>query len=397
MPSSHGTRETRCPQYTAVAGLLSLFVVAQVWALPPAAGADSPAPPVVPAISASLQQFVDRGDLAGAVALVAQRGKLVHLGAVGYADVETERPMRPETLFSIMSMTKPVAAAAALICCDDGKLSLDEPLARWLPEFDQPPNITITLRHVLTHTSGLFSDQRNTGTLAETVARLAKQKLQFEPGARWLYSPGLTVAGRAVEVASGLPFDEFVDKRICQPLKMSDTHFRLLSDDEKRLAATYAYNSRDKVLSPVQINFLGPMETRSPNPSGGLYSTAPDLHRFYQMLLGRGELEGVRILKPETVDEMRRPQTGELKAGFVPGSAWGLGVGLVQQPQGITAMLSPGTFGHGGMLGTQAWADPQRQAVLILLIQRAGLPNSDASEYRLAFQQAAAAALDAGE
>lgn len=397
MPSSHGTRETRCPQYTAVAGLLSLFVVAQVWALPPAAGADSPAPPVVPAISASLQQFVDRGDLAGAVALVAQRGKLVHLGAVGYADVETERPMRPETLFSIMSMTKPVAAAAALICCDDGKLSLDEPLARWLPEFDQPPNITITLRHVLTHTSGLFSDQRNTGTLAETVARLAKQKLQFEPGARWLYSPGLTVAGRAVEVASGLPFDEFVDKRICQPLKMSDTHFRLLSDDEKRLAATYAYNSRDKVLSPVQINFLGPMETRSPNPSGGLYSTAPDLHRFYQMLLGRGELDGVRILKPETVDEMRRPQTGELKAGFVPGSAWGLGVGLVQQPQGITAMLSPGTFGHGGMLGTQAWADPQRQAVLILLIQRAGLPNSDASEYRLAFQQAAAAALDAGE
>lgn len=303
--------------------------------------------------------------------------------------------MQPDTLFSIMSMTKPVAAVAALICCDDGKLSLDEPLARWLPEFEQSPNNTITLRQVLTHTSGLFSDQRNTGTLADTVARLAKQKLQFAPGARWQYSPGLTVAGRAVEVASGLPFDEFVATRICQPLKMRNTRFRLSAEDEARLATTYGYNSREKKLSVLQLNFLGPMEMRSPNPSGGLYSTASDMFRFYQMLLGRGELDGVRILNPDTVDEMRRPQTGELKAGFVPGSVWGLGIGLVQQSVGITAMLSPGTFGHGGMLGTQAWADPKQEAIMILLIQRAGLPNSDASEYRLAFQQVAAQALEA--
>ena len=396
MPGCHATRVTRFPCYTVVVGLLSLVAVTQAWGAAPAAGVDSPVRPSMPAISASLQQFVDRGDLAGAVALVGQRGTLVHLDAVGYADVETQRPMRPDTLFSIMSMTKPVAAVAALICCDDGKLALDEPLARWLPEFDQPPNNVITLRHVLSHTSGLFSDQRNTGTLAETVARLAKQKLQFEPGSRWLYSPGLTVAGRAVEVVSGIPFDEFVEQRICQPLQMHDTHFRLSPDDERRLATTYAYNSRDKVLSIARLNFLGPMETRSPNPSAGLYSTAADLFRFYGMLLGRGELDGVRILKAETVDEMCRPQTGQLKAGFVPGSAWGLGVGLVQQPEGITATLSPGTFGHGGMLGTQAWADPKRQAVMILLIQRSGLPNSDASEYRQAFQQAAVSTLDAG-
>ena len=368
---------------------------ATVVAEPPTSTLESATQPRVPAISASLQQFVDRGDLAGAVMLVAQHGKVLHLDAVGDADVESKRPMQQDTLFSIMSMTKPVAAVAALICCDDGKLSLDEPLARWLPEFDQPPNNTITLRQVLTHTSGLFSDQRNTGTLAETVARLAKQKLQFAPGARWQYSPGLTVAGRAVEVASGLAFDEFVDTRICQPLGMRDTRFRLSAEDEARLATTYNYNSREKKLSVLQLNFLGPMETRSPNPSAGLYSTALDLYRFYRMLLGRGELDGVRILKSATVDEMRRPQTGELKAGFVPGSVWGLGIGLVQQPQGITAMLSPGTFGHGGMLGTQAWADPQREAIMILLVQRAGLPNSDASEYRLAFQQAAAEALEA--
>jgi CubicO group peptidase (beta-lactamase class C family) len=361
---------------------------------PPASAPAKSVLPRVPEISASLQQFVDRGDLAGAVMLVAQHGKLLHLDAVGLANVEQQRVMQPDDLFSIMSMTKPIAAVAALICCDDGTLSLDEPLARKLPEFDHAPHNTITLRHVLTHTSGLLSDQRNTGTLAETVARLAQQKLQFVPGERWQYSPGLTVAGRAVEVASGLPFDEFVATRICQPLKMHETRFRLSAEDEARLATTYNYNSREKKLTPAQITFLGPMETRSPNPSGGLYSTASDLFRFYQMLLGRGELDGVRILRPETVDEMLRPQTGDLKAGFVPGSVWGLGVGLVQRPEGVTAMLSPGTFGHGGMFGTQSWADPQRGAIMIMLIQRAGLPNGDASEYRLAFQTAAAQALE---
>lgn len=367
---------------------------AQALAEPALADKETTAAPQVAAVSASLQQFVERGDLAGAVALVAQGGQLRHLAAVGYADVETQRPMQTDNLFSIMSMTKPVAAVAALICCDDGKLTLDDPLARWLPEFDQPPNNTITLRHVLTHTSGLFSDQRNIGSLAETVAKLAKQKLQFTPGERWQYSPGLTVAGRAAEVASGMPFDEFVDKRICQPLGMRDTSFRLAPADRERLATTYAYNSREKLLTPAKLDFLGPMETRSPNPSAGLYSTAADLFRFYQMLLEHGELNGVRILEAETVAEMVRPQTGQLKAGFVPGSVWGLGVGLVQQPEGITAMLSPGTFGHGGMLGTQAWADPVQDAVFLLLIQRVGVPNSDASEYRQAFQQSAVAALN---
>lgn len=212
--------------------------VAPVVAEPPTSTLETSVQPRVPAISASLQQFVDRGDLAGAVMLVAQHGKVLHLDAVGYADVESKRPMQQDTLFSIMSMTKPVAAVAALICCDDGKLSLDEPLARWLPEFDQPPNNTITLRQVLTHTSGLFSDQRNTGTLAETVARLAKQKLQFAPGARWQYSPGLTVAGRAVEVASGKPFDEFVDTRICQALKIRDFGSRLKMRRVWRLLTT---------------------------------------------------------------------------------------------------------------------------------------------------------------
>lgn len=372
-----------------------LSIAAAVQAQPAAETLAESAPPRVAAISAALQPFVERGDLAGAVALVGQRGKIVHLDGVGLADVESQRPMRGDTVFSIMSMTKPIAAVAALICCDEGKLSLDKPLATWLPEFKDAPHNTITLRQALTHTSGLFSDQRNTGTLEATVARLAKQKLQFEPGARWMYGPGLTVAGRAVEVASGMPFDQFVATRICEPLAMDDTSFRLTPEDEKRLASTYAYNSREKKLTRSKFDFFGPMETRSPNPSGGLYSTATDLFRFYQMLLQRGELDGVRLLKPETVDEMCRAQTGDLKAGFVPGTVYGLGVGVVRESEGVTAMLSPGSFGHGGMLGTQAWADPHNEAVMILLIQRVGLPNGDGSEYRLEFQRAAAAALAA--
>ncbi|MBX7167092.1 MAG: beta-lactamase family protein [Pirellulales bacterium] len=356
--------------------------------------AAAPAAPRVAAVSESLQQFVDRGDLAGAVALVARHGKLVHLDAVGYADVESRRDLEPDALFAIMSMTKTFTAVAALICCDEGKLALDDPIARTLPEFAHVPLDTITLRQAMSHTSGLFSDQRNVGSLAETVARLAEQTPRFAPGEKWMYSPGLTVAGRMVEVAAGMPFDEFVAARICQPLGMRDTHFRLTAGDEPRLATVYNYQSGKQQLSPAKMDwFLGPMDTRSPNPSGGLYSTVADLFRFYQMLLNGGALDGTRILKTETVAEMSRSQTGDLKAGFVPGTAYGLGVGVVLQPEGVTAMLSPGTFGHGGMLGTQAWVDPQKQAIMILLIQRLGLPNADASEYRQAFQQAAAAAL----
>lgn len=367
------------------------------WAAPPAA-AEAPAPgtaaaPVIEAISASLRPFVERQELAGAVALVAVDGQIIHLDALGLADVESGRPMTTETLFSIMSMTKPVAAVAALILCDEGRLALDEPVAKHLSEFAAPPYDEITLRHLLTHTSGLFSDQVNRGTLAETVAKLGKVKLNFTPGTRWLYSPGLTVAGRLVEVVSGQPFHEFVAARICGPLGMQDTTFYPTPEQLARLASVYAHDAKEKKLARAPLDFLGKLETRSPNPSAGLYSTARDLLRFYQMLLGGGELDGTRILSAETVAEMTRPQTGELRAGFVPGSAWGLGVGLVSEPQGVTATLSPGTFGHGGMLATQSWADPQRGAVYILLVQRLGVLNSDASDFRGAFQEAAGAAV----
>jgi len=349
--------------------------------------------PRVDNISDSLRPFVDRHELSGAVALVAKHGKIIHLDGVGLADVANNRPMTSDTIFSIMSMTKPIVSVAALILCDEGKLSLDEPIKKWLPEFDKPQLDSITLRHLLTHTSGVVGDQRNVGSLADTATMLSGKSLHHQPGSQWLYSPGITVAGRLVEVASGQPLDEFLAQRICRPLGMQDTTFKPNAEQLQRLASVYAYDPRDKQLHEANTTFLGPLETRSPNPSGGLYATAFDLFRFYQMLLNGGELEGQRILKPETVAEMTRPQTGDLKAGFVPGSAWGLGVGLVREPQGVTSMLSAGTFGHGGMLGTQSWADPQKKAIYIVLVQSLGLVSADGAEYRRAFQQTASDAI----
>lgn len=349
--------------------------------------------PRLPGVSARMQSFVDREEIAGAVTLVSKDGKIVHLDAVGWADLENRKPMTTESVFAIMSMTKPVAAVAALLLCDEGKLELDEPIAKHLPEFSDGDRKSITLRLLLSHTSGLGGNQQNEGTLAESARAFAKRPLGFEPGSKWAYSPGISVAGRLVEVASGQPFDKFLDERIFQPLGMNETTFYPNENQSSRLARLYKRTGEGKPLEIAENRFLGSPETRTPNPSGGLFSTARDLERFWRMLLDGGELDGVRILSRDMVREMVTPQTKDLKAGFVPGSAWGLGVGIVKEPTGVTAMLAPGTFGHGGAFGTQVWVDPKTKTIYLLLIQRVGIINSDASPYRLGFQEAAAAAL----
>jgi len=341
--------------------------------------------PEIPSVAAKMKDFVDQGELAGAVTLVAKDGKIVHLDAVGWEDREKKQPMRPDSLFSIASMTKPMTAVAALMLVEQGKLSLDEPIAKWLKEFDTDRGRTITLRHLLTHTSGLMGNQQNVGTLAETSKEIAGRPIAFAPTKSWMYSPGISVAGRLVEVASGETLEDFLSKNIFTPLKMVDTTYHPNSEQLSRLAQLY----KGKALERADNWFLGPLENRTPNPSGGLYSTANDLFRFYQMLLNGGELDGARILSNEMVAEMTRPQTGKLKAGFVPGSVWGLGVGIVQEPTGVTSTLSTGSFGHGGLYGTQVWADPKKKTIYILLIQKIGIVNSDASPYRKAFQELA--------
>ena len=350
-------------------------------------------------IDERMNEFVDQHQISGVVTLVANADSVLHHSAVGLADVEQSRAMQKDTLFSIASMTKPITAAAVMILQDEGRLSIDDAVSKYIPEFklaklkDAPAEREITIRDVLTHTSGLGGEQQNMGTLKETGQKLAQRPLDFQPGTRWQYSPGLSVCGCVVEAASGQPFDVFLQQRIFQPLGMAETSFNPTSDQQKRVARLYKPGPDKQSLVPTThwINDLS--SERTPNPSGGLFSTATDLVKFYQMMLNGGELNGKRILSAEAVQEMTRVQTGELTTGFTPGNGWGLGVCIVRQPQGATAMLSPGSYGHGGAFGTQGWIDPQRQLIFVLLIQRTEFGNSDASELRGDFQRLAVEAV----
>ncbi len=350
------------------------------------------------AIDQAMQKFVDDRVVSGAVTLVARDGRIVHLGAVGLADLEASRRMQADSMFLIASMTKPVTASAIMMLQDAGKLSVDDPVTKYLPEFADaklesgPPSRPITLKDVLTHTSGLGGEQRTEATLEETVRSIVKRPLAFQPGTKWQYSPGLNICGRIVEVVSKQPFDEFVAEHLFKPLGMRDTTFRPNEAQRARLAKIYNVGPDGKLV-PGAHWLADDWRDRAANPSGGLYSTAADMARFYQMVLDGGTYNGKRILSREAVAQMTSVQTGELKTGFTDGNGWGLGWCIIRKPQGITEMLSPGTYGHGGAFGTQGWVDPQRRMILVLMIQRVGLPNSDGSDLRRSLQQLAVEAV----
>lgn len=366
-------------------------------------------------LARTLEPFVDQGEISGAVTLVATSDRILHEDAVGLADIVSGRPMRPDALFWIASMTKPMTAIAVLMLQDEGRLSLDDPVETHLPEFKKPwrietqsdterrlvrPRRPVTLRDLLTHTSGLgdVPSPRPHATLAELVTAYAREPLAFEPGSRWSYSnAGINTLGRVVEVVSGTPFAEFLHTRLFRPLRMKDTTFWPSRSQARRLATAYAPGAVAGELMETPIAFLQgdlPDRRRTPFPAGGLFSTARDVARVYQMMLQGGIWEGNRLLSAAAVAELTRTQTGDLKTGFVEGMSFGLGFAVVKTPMGVTAMFSPGTFGHGGAYGTQSWADPQRGVICILMIQRAKLPNADASDMRRVFQQAVIEALE---
>jgi CubicO group peptidase (beta-lactamase class C family) len=359
--------------------------------------------PRLPAVTEAMQSFVDRGEVAGVVTLVGQPGRLLHLDAQGFRDVAAADPMRVDDLFWIASMTKPMTCTALLTLQDDGKLSIDDPASKYLPEFaevkladGQPPRQPVLIRHLLTHTAGLGEIPRvkapDTRTLAEQSRLLAAAPLQWEPGTKWQYGWGLQAIGRIIEVVSGEPFDAYMQRRIFAPLGMTRTSFHPTPELAARLALTYGYNEAmtELVASKNQYISTDSAVRQTPMPSGGLFSCARDVHRFYGCILNGGELDGVRIVSAAAVQQMTTPQTGDLKAGFIPGSAWGLGWCVVTESQGITESLSAGSFGHGGIFGTQVWADPQRGVVTVLLIQRKDLGNSDGSTIRKALHDAVA-------
>ena len=377
--------------------LFPLFLSAQSW------GQDSSEQiilPVLESVDQAMQRFVDQGQIAGAVTLVGHRGKVLHLGAVGLAEIEASKPMQSFKMFSIASMTKPVTATAVMILQDEGKLSVDDKISKYLPEFKNikmkdgsDPEREITIRDAITHTSGLAGNQVFASSLKESVDQLAKNPLRFQPGTRWQYSPGLNVAGRIVEIVAKKPFEVFVQERIFEPLKMNNTTFFPTEKQQARIAGLYRLDDKKK-LAEADNFIVDPSNVKGPNPSGGLFSTARDMYRFYQMILSGGQLrKGDRIVSEQAVKQMTSPQTGDLVTGFTPGNSWGLGWCIVREPQGVTEALSSGTFGHGGAFGTQGWVDPETGAIYVLMIQRTDLPNSDGSEIRRAFHQTSSDAL----
>ncbi len=347
------------------------------------------------AIDRRMEDFVEKGRAAGVVTLVAKDGKIAHLGAVGQADIAGKKPMRTDTLFAIASMTKPITATAVMILQDEGKLSVNDPVSKYIPEFRDVALKgggkvrPITIKDLMTHTSGVVGSQQNEGSLEETAIQMTKRPLGFEPGSKWEYSPGMSICGRVIEVASGQAYDEFLSERIFKPLKMTDTTFHPTPKQQQRIATLYQPGQNGQPFAKASHWLVDFSEAHSPNPSGGLFSTAKDLFRFYQMVLNGGELDGKRILSEQAVRQMTHVQTGEIKTGFTPGNGWGLGWCVVREPQGVTANLSPGTFGHGGAFGTQGWVDPERKMIFVLLIQRTKFGNSDGSNIRAAFQETA--------
>jgi CubicO group peptidase (beta-lactamase class C family) len=369
--------------------------------------------PKLPGVGTAMREMIAKNEIAGAVTMVVTRDKVLHLETSGFADVAAKRPMTSDTLFWIASMTKPVTGVAILMLQDEGKLSVTDPVAKYLPEFanlktpsGKPANLTLT--QILTHTSGLGEasgpSAQSARTLADLVPLWLAAPMQYEPGEKWKYTQsGINAAARIVEVVSGMTFDAFVQKRIFDPLGMKSTTFYPTDEQRVRLATAYAKNKDTGALEsvPPRPDF-GPRD-RPPQGNGGLYSTAPDYARFSQMLLNGGTLDGRRYLSDRAMTFLTTPQTADLPTGFFQNDTygnrganygWGIGTCILRTPHdGVAAMLSPGTYGHGGAWGTQAWIDPVKGVAYVLMVQRSNFPNSDASDVRRDFQQAAADAL----
>ena len=361
-----------------------------------------------PHVAGSLQPFVDSHALAGAVTLVADRDKVLTLEPVGFADVAARKPMRPDALFWIASQSKPITATALMMLVDEGKVKLDDPVEKYLPEFkDQwlaverdkdhillkKPKHPITVRDILSHTSGLpFASALEQPTLdvlplRDAAGSYAMTPLQFEPGSKYQYSnAGINTAGRIIEVVSGMPYEEFLEKRLFGPLGMKDTTFWPNDEQLTRLAKSYKPNADKTGLEETTITQLTyPLNDRSrqPMPAGGLFSTAADVGRFCQMILNGGVFEGRRYLSEAVGQEMTSKQTGDaLKESY------GLGWATTGGRRESGGPIIPGPCGHGGAYATNMSIDPRRGLITVYMVQYAG-PGEEGGKMRSAFMKAA--------
>jgi CubicO group peptidase (beta-lactamase class C family) len=366
-----------------------------------------------------MQAFVDRGEIAGAVTVVGRHDAVLNVTVVGSRDLEKHKPMSEDSIFRIASMTKPITAIGIMMLVDEGKLSVKDPVEKYLPEFKgqllvasrdndagietlKKPARPITVRDLLTHTSGLpgwppgLADvyQKRNRTLAEGIIAISQRPLDFEPGAKWAYcNTGIDTLGRIIEVVSGQKYEDFLHDRIFFPLGMTDTTFYPTPAQRERVAITYDRTGDRLVPAANTVLELPASGARYPVPAGGLYSTAGDLAKLYQLMLNHGTRGNIRFLSEKVIADMTSVQTGDLKTGFVDGMSFGFGWGVVREPKGVTAALSPGSYGHGGAYGTQVWIDPAKDLFTVLLIQRNGLKNADGTEMRRELQESAAAAV----
>lgn len=346
--------------------------------------------------------YVDAGEIAGVVTYISRHGELVHQDAYGMADIGTKRPMTADTYFYVYSMTKPVTSVALLMLYEEGKFQLDEPIARYLPElatarvFDRETGRVVdavrqpTIHDVFRHTAGyLYGPQGETdfdrsyreanllgSNLTEFARKLGALPLGYQPGTRWVYSVSHDVQARLVEVLSGQPFDQFVQKRILDPLRMTKTVFGRPDRLKDQFAVIYTENDSGNLVPNGALDAPG-MATRV---LGGfsLSSTASDYARFAEMLVNDGELDGVRILSRKTIDLMASNHLpdgvtrGAAGGGTAGGEGYGLGVRVVVDPARAGNLTSAGVFGWSGAAGTHFFVDREEDLVGVFMIQKMG-------------------------
>lgn len=372
----------------------------------------------------AMQGLVDEGRLAGVVTAVARHGKIVHFESAGWRDMEAGAPMTNDALFRIYSMTKPITGVALMMLYDEGKFRLSDPVEMYIPELSdlqvaagtddngelitEPADHPMTVRELMAHTGGLtygiFSgsevdsmyveaDLLNSGiTLKEMVTRLGAIPLRQQPGSMWHYSVAVDVQGYLVEVLSGQAFDDFLDERLFGPLGMNDTDFYVPAEKAERFAQIYTYDEEGN-LAPSEM--FGAANDYMVDPAlksggGGLVGSTMDYLKFTQMMLNGGELNGVRILSPLTVDLMHRNQ---LPRGMpdnilgAPGTVFGLDFAVVTDPVEAES-FSAGEYYWGGAAGTWFWIDPVEDLIVVGMIQQwgQGLPNVRALSRQLTYQ-----------
>ena len=362
-------------------------------------------------INDAMQRHIAAGTIQGAVTAVARRGKLVHFEAHGLMSVPDNRPMQRDSLFIMMSSTKPVLGVAAMMLVEEGLIRPSDPISKWFPEFAEmqvavlaepadedispvrvspfnvpahrlvPSNREITVHDILTHTSGLASGGLGNAISADSIGRLDSREslaknvpeyanvvLDFQPGSRWQYSPAtaLDVIARIIEIESGVPFNEFVRARIFEPLGMNSTFWNVPEEYQDQLIEIVGADNA----TPLVATLYDTSHSTYFSGSYGLKSTAEDYLRFEQMLVNGGELFGNRLLSPRTVRMMASNQTKELFSETTEGRGFGYTVAISENPIVADQRRTQGAFGWGGALGTRSWSDPEEELTAVLLIQQ---------------------------